>query len=215
MGEACWNAIHELENNLGLAHHPESSRKWLFRTFWNRVWAALTEGLRCQGFDQQWVVIPADDIFVADSGFKIRWQNEGEGNNQERFAVYVQSVAGNGPFQTQYGITRGVVGLGVPNPPVPLNPRDEALRNNLIDRGFPNGFNILGAANAEWVAYRTFHLHPGVPNFNLDVCETVLTLCNEEVNPAKPLTTRVVDLIWVLFAENREALEDLNQDFPY
>lgn len=65
-----------------------------------------------------------------------------------------------------------------------------------------------------WVGLRYLH-ELSLPEFRVTKKEDVLTLHEDNRDPNHPLTHKLVSLLWDLFARHREALEDLNTNYPY
>lgn len=87
--------------------------------------------------------------------------------------------------------------------------RDQALTDQLQ----------LGAENFEmdhdWYVGWRYRRDLGLPDFCMMKKEDVLRLNEDNRDPNHPLVHELVSLLWGLFDRHREALEDLNANYPY
>ena len=89
-----------------------------------------------------------------------------------------------------------------------LAEKDEALKVRLAKIGFSQKHPGIT------LGYRFFH-GMQLPTDLDSPTWVVLKLGREMLDEEKPLTKQVVHLIWKLFCDFRECLEDLNHDHPY
>lgn len=159
----------------------------------------LTQRLKDGRHDRCWEVRFDDDIFRAWSGFEIAWRNC---QGKPRFAVRVESWDKKNKYRMSFGVTR--------NKKVTDNnlaEKEEALRAKLAKSGFSE-------TTPTYTGLRFFN-GMQLPGFGLSDAGDVLKLECERRNEEEPLTKQVVCLIWKLFRDFREPLEDLNHDYPY
>ena len=177
-------------------------KKCLFQTFWDQVQDKMKRLMKENGHDQLWKVCLSDDIFEDKwSSLDIVWRAS---DPTRRFSVYVESIT-KGSF-VNYGITRGIRNLESAR----RDRRDKDLIVNLGQNGFSPRY-----PDSYWVACRRFgEENQALPTFNIEHAGDVLKLGREMLDEEKPLTKQVVRLIWKLFCDFREPLEDLNQNYP-
>ena len=178
-------------------------KKCLFQTFWGQVHDKMKRLMKENGHDQLWKVCLSDDIFENQwSSLDIVWRAS---DPARRFSVYVESITKGSTVN--YGITRSIRNLESAR----RDQRDEDLIVNLGQNGFSPRY-----PNSHWVACRRFgEENQALPTFNIEHAGDVLKLGREMLDEEKPLTKQVVHLIWKLFCDFREPLEDLNQNYPY
>ena len=192
------------ETALELAPHVESYRRELYERLCGNVADELTRRLQTQGYDERWVVVFDEDLFGGSPfkswrGWKIAWQAR---QGRPHFSVKVEYWPGRGLF---YGVTRGFDVNRVDG----QHPRDKGFQNRLCALGFTNSTRY-------WPALRFFG-DLDLPQFDPSRTDDVLEIHRELQNPdgLDGLTSRVVDLVWVLFDSNRPDLEQLNEPWLY
>ena len=191
-----------LKTTLQIEAHLQRVKRWLFQTFWGQVHDKLKRLMKENGHDQLWKVYLSDDIFKnAYSSLEIPWRAS---DPARRFTVYVESITKGS--SVNYGITRGIRNLESAR----RDQRDKDLIVNLGQNGFSPRY-----PDSYWVACRRFgEENQALPTFNIEHAGDVIKLGREMLDEEKPLTKQVVRLIWKLFCDFREPLEDLNQNYP-
>ena len=193
-----------LETALEMETQLQDFKRWLYdyETFWREVKRRLTERLKANDHDRSWV-FRFDGRSFGGSDFKlwkggqIAWKK----NPKTRFAVRVARQEVGPENGLCYGVIRGK--------------KIQAEHRVQQDRAIAGRLGELGfTPNEWWSGYRFFH-DCGLPRFDLSRVDDVLKLCREMQNDDRPLTDRVVDMIWKLFCDFRQELEDLNRNFPY
>ncbi len=192
----------------------ESAAERTFRIYWLGVRDELKQKLACNGYDERWEVVffpDIDCIFEDWAGFLITWRKRPpscQPRYQHRgcFSFYVENIARRNIIV--YGVLRGVPGIGFQN----WSPLERPVHEKLKRRGFCK----VGAVANWWMRYRRFaDVDPLLPKFNVKNNDEVNTLDAENQNEDRPLTKRVVGLIWELFCDFRCDLEHLNRNYPY
>jgi hypothetical protein len=189
---------YNLDTALEVAEAIGTIRQEVFKQFWGRIKEQLNTKLRYHGYQRQWEIASSDDIFADRFPYcGIYWRP-----NVRQFAVMFECLTGT-PFPAYYGISRGQK--------VPILSRDNERDRTLFDQ--LNAENFVRNDN-QWVGWRYLH-DLGLPEFRVAKKEDVLKLNEDNRDPNHPLAHELVVLIWELFARHREALEDLNANYPY
>ena len=182
-------------------------KRWLYdyETFWRDVEQRLTERLNANGDGPSWEFRFDDPSFGGSNfrpwrGWQIAWRDR---RDQPHFAVRVEFWQKDG--RREYGLCYGVR-RGRKIQEANQDPQDRAIGNRLHERCF--------TPNESWSGFRFFR-DCGLPRFDLSRVDGVLELCREIQNVDRPLTDRVVDLVWELFCGCRQELEALNRKYPY
>jgi PD-(D/E)XK nuclease superfamily len=185
-----------LDTALEVAEAVETIRREVFKQFWGRVKAQLRAKLQHDGYQRQWEVYSDDDIFAARYPYcGIYWRA-----SDSQFAVAFECLTGTN-YLPYYGIWRGKE-----IPAQARDMRDQALAAQLDAEDFETADG--------WVGFRPLH-DLGLPEFRVTKKEDVLKLNMDNRDPNHPLAHELVSLLWSLFDRHREALEDLNTNYPY
>ena len=190
-----------LETALEMEKYLPVFKRWLNETFWLGVEGRLTAWLENYGHNLSWQFRFDDNLYGEFNfrnwrGWQMAWQNR---QNQPHFAVRVEFWPGRGLF---FGITRGAEIAEEDR-----DQRDNEIREGLLRNGFTE-------ETKWWPGFRFFY-DLGLPRFDLSRADDVLELCREMQNDDRPLTHRVAEVIWELFCDFRQELEDPNQNYPY
>jgi hypothetical protein len=189
-----------LDTALEVAEAVETIRREVFERFWRRVKEQLSAELSRCGYQRQWEVWISDDIFAErypECG--IYWRHR----NWQFFAVVFACLTGTNNYPTSYGIWRGKE-----IPTQARDVRDQALSAQLAAE------DLVEDEETEWVGWRYLH-DLGLPAFRVTKKEDVLKLSEDNRDSNHPLVHELVRLLWGLFDKHREALEDLNANYPY
>lgn len=160
------------------------------------------------GRKRSWEVY-SEDIFAAWPKLGICWKrrpNRTRRPHELQFGVGFAEIT-NKPDgdQAHYGIWRGK-DIQAPAREV----RDQTLSDQLGEEKFV----IDGEGCDWWVGWRYLR-DLELPDFYVEKKEDVLTLNEDNRDPNHPLAHKLASLLWDLFAKHREALEDLNTNYPY
>ena len=192
------------EAALELAPHVESYRRELYVSLCDNMAAELTRRLQTQGYHEQWLVAPQDDVYDGSplkrwKGWRIAWRAR---QGRPHFAVKVEYWPREGLF---YGVTRGFDLNKVDS----QHPRDEDLQKKLCALGFTGN-------TGHWPGYRYFG-DLGLPRLDPSRTDDVLEIHRELQNPdgLNDLVGRMVDLVWELFNVIHPDLEKLNDPWLY
>ena len=197
------NEPEKLETALQIEAHLQGVKRFLFQTFWEQVHDELKQLMKKNGHDQLWKVYLSADIFENEhTSLEIMWRDS---DSPRRFTLCVESITKKSAVH--YGITRGIHGLETSR----RDQRDEDLIAELGHKGFRPRF-----PQSSWVAVRRFGEESELlPTFNIEHNGDLLKLGREMLDEDKSLTEQVYRLIWKLFCDFREPLEDLNRKYPY
>ena len=191
------------------------SAKTIFRTYWQGVCDELEQRLANDGHDERWEVVffpDIDSIFENWAGLSITWRHRPpscQPRDQLRgcFSFFVENIARRNN-NTACGVLRGINDIRYRE----LSTLDRRLRHKLRHEGFNGPIRVADF----WVGYRQMAvMDPALPIFDVENRDAVNKLCAEVGNPERPLTQRVVGLIWKLFCDFRCDLERLNCNYPY
>ena len=187
-----------LEAALKMAPCLEEFRKTVYETFCRDIGQWLTRKLEDNGHAQLWEVKFDQPLIVMWGGFEIAWKN-----GDRHFRVRLESSWGHDKnFPLFFGIARGP-GLARRN----LADEDRNLEDRLVAQGFRRDSN--------WPGFRLFH-SSGLPLlFEISDSKDVLAVRDDLRKEGSPLTHQVADLVWDLFVEYHQELEELNNNYPY
>ena len=187
----------------------------LFQMFWVGVCDELRQRLQDKGHYRNWEVFLWPDAETPElfchryAGLLIAWRGRPHYPScwGGCFSVLVERISTGAP--ARYGIERGIQYILAAN----RDPRDAQLRQGLLNQGFQSPPNPHGS----WLAFRNLqdNQNPMLPTFTINNQADVNALDEELNDAARPLTAQTVNLIWELFDNHRQALEDLNQNYPY
>ena len=183
-----------------------------FQMFWVGVCENLRQKLRDNGHYQKWEVFLWPDAETPEL-FQFRWAclliTWRERPHYPScwggcFSVQIDRISIGAP--ARYGIERGIQCILGTN----QHERDVALTESLCAQGFRRPPDPHGA----WLAFH--NLQDGqkpMPTFTINNPADVNAL--DDKLEAQVLETRIVNLIWKLFDNNRAGLEALNAAYPY
>ena len=196
-----------LETAFEMAEWVVAIQQEVFGQFWGWVKAQLSADLKHHGYESQWEVY-SDDNFADGSRLGIYWKrrpSRPRNPHDLQFAVgFVCITRTPDDDNAHYGIWRGkaIQARGRVE-------KDRTLSSQLRTEKF------VTDEGGEWVGWLYLHdLGLGLPDFCKNK-EDVLLLNEDNRDPNHPLAHKLASLLWDLFARHREALEDLNTNYPY
>lgn len=197
-----------LDTALEVAEWVEVIRQGVFEQFWGRVRTQLSAELTGHGYQRQWEVY-SDDIFAGWPKLGIYWKRR---PNRTRRSYELQFGVGFAEItnkldgdQAHYGIWRGK-DIQAPAREV----RDQTLSDQLSAENL-----VIDAADCDWWVGWRYLRDLDLLDFCVEKKEDVLRVNNDNHAPDHPLAHKLASLLWDLFAKYREALEDLNANYPY
>lgn len=185
-----------LEVALQLEDSVQTTRLRIFSEFWKRVRRLLLEELGNANITDKWHIPPLDEN--VDHASSCLWIIQRD-KDESYFGVCAQSLTAKGK-DCYFGISRGKP-LGTSN----LHSLDQELADALSRDGYK--------PQAWWSGWKYFS-DAALPRFSIQDAGDVLQI-NRDNQEEGDIARQTAELMWNLFRQHRETLEELNRNYPY